>query len=183
MSIEQSAAVSNYNGHGSDKEIKGNTAQFLTFAVEGAEYGVDIMKVREIKGWEETTRIPNSPEYMRGVINLRGVVIPIFDLRTRFSMGRTEATEKHVVIIIAIGSKTIGILVDAVSDILTVGSDEIKPAPSTSEIDIDEAYLEGLISIDKKMVVLLDVEHLFSAETLAEAEKAAAKNKKGDKQN
>ncbi|MDR3449173.1 MAG: chemotaxis protein CheW [Alphaproteobacteria bacterium] len=138
-----------------------NTArQFLTFTVGSEEYGVDIMTVREIKGWTETTRLPNAPEFMRGVMNLRGLIIPIFDLRTRLNQGATEATPKHVVIILAVGERNIGILVDAVSDILDVMSDAIKPAP-TSDGKTEAAFIGGLISLESRMVVLLDVDHLF----------------------
>lgn len=156
------------------EDQSGETVQFLTFEVDSSEYGVDIMKVREIRGWTDTTRIPNSPDYMRGVINLRGLVIPIFDLRTRFGQGRTEANEKNVVIVIAVGKRTIGILVDAVSDILTVDKDQVKTAPSSNETDIDDDYIEGLISVDEKMVVLLDVDYLFDAGVLDDAAKVAA---------
>lgn len=156
-----------------DSESKsGENVQFLTFAVDKAEYGVDIMKVREIRGWTETTRIPNSPDYMRGVINLRGLVIPIFDLRARFSQGHTQANEKNVVIVIAVGNRTVGILVDGVSDILTVDKNEVKPSPSSSETGIDDAYVKGLISVGEKMVVLLDVEYLFDSEALKKAEES-----------
>lgn len=134
--------------------------QFLTFAVDGEEYGVDIMRVREIKGWSETTRLPNAPECQRGVMNLRGVIVPIFDLRARFGHGLTEAQSKHVVIILAVGERTIGLLVDAVSDILTVNAEEIKPAPSMhAEAGAD--YIAGLISVQERMVVILDPEPLF----------------------
>jgi purine-binding chemotaxis protein CheW len=151
------------------------SVQFLTFAVDKNEYAVDIMKVREIRGWHDTTRIPNSPEYMMGVINLRGTVIPIFDLRNRFSQGKTTPNEKNVVVVLAVGSRTIGILVDAVSDILTVNRSEIKQAPSASkETGIDDAYVSGLISVDEKMVILLDVEYLFDRSILEQAESSAA---------
>ena len=132
---------------------------------------MDIMTVREIKGWSEVTRLPNSPDYMRGVMNLRGVIIPIFDLRSRFGMGQTEATEKNVVIIIAVGDRTIGILVDAVSDILTTTSEEIKPPPSMEGADTE--FLEGLISVEERMVAILDVKGLFDSRLLEMAEKVA----------
>src|ERR1700759_397963 len=92
----------------------GDSLQFLTFSVNGEEYGVDIMTVREIKGWTETTRLPNTPACMRGVMNLRGLIIPIFDLRARFTETLTEANANHVVIILAVDERNIGILVDAV---------------------------------------------------------------------
>ena len=147
---------------------KGGAQQFLTFTVEQEEYGVDIMTVREIKGWTETTRLPNAPEFMRGVMNLRGLIIPIFDLRTRFRRGLTEATPKHVVIILAVGERNIGILVDTVSDILDVSGDQIKPAP-TSDTQIDAAYISGLISLENRMVVLLNVDHLFDVQHIERA--------------
>lgn len=144
---------------------KSTSQQFLTFTVDGEEYGVDIMTVREIKGWTETTRLPNSQEFMRGVMNLRGLIIPIFDLRTRFHRGVTDATAKHVVIILAIGERNIGILVDTVSDILDASYDQIKPAPQ-SDTQIDADYISGLISLNDRMVVLLDVEHLFEMQQI-----------------
>lgn len=135
-------------------------SQFLTFTIENEEYGVDIMTVREIKGWSPTTRLPNSPECMRGVMNLRGLIIPIFDLRARFNRGVTDATDKHVVIILAVKTRNVGVLVDTVSDILDASYDQIKQAPATSEI-IDADYINGLISLEGRMVVLLNVENLL----------------------
>lgn len=152
---------------------EGMVQQFLTFTVENEEYGVDIMTVREIKGWTETTRLPNSPEFLRGVMNLRGLIIPIFDLRTRFKRGSTEATAKHVVIILAVGERNIGILVDAVSDILDVSAEQIKPAP-TAETHIDAAFISGLISLENRMVVLLSIEHLFDVRHIDHAMEQAA---------
>lgn len=151
--------------------------QFLTFTVGDEEYGVDIMTVREIKGWTETTRLPNAQEFMRGVMNLRGLIIPIFDLRTRFNMGVTEATAKHVVIILAIGDRNIGILVDTVSDILDAGSEQIKPAPAgDAKMDAQAGsdYISGLISLEDRMVVLLSVEHLFDEQHIEEIIEQAA---------
>lgn len=147
--------------------------QFLTFTIENEEFGVDIMTVREIKGWTETTRLPNSPECMRGVMNLRGLIIPIFDLRMRFGRGRTEATAKHVVIILAVKDRNIGILVDTVSDILDTTPQQIKAAPAEGA-DIDADYISGLISLDDRMVVLLTVEHLFDTQHIEKAIHQAA---------
>lgn len=146
----------------------GEGRQYLTFSVADSEYAVDIMAVREIKGWTETTRLPNTPDYMRGVINLRGLIIPIFDLRTRFGKGTTEADAKHVVIILAVGDRNIGILVDAVSDILTVYPSQVKRAPK-SEGDPANAYISGLILIEERMVVQLDIDHVFEPETVTAA--------------
>lgn len=144
-----------------------DNSQFLTFTVSDEVFGVDIMKVREIKGWQEVTRLPNSPEYLRGVMNLRGVILPIFDLRCRFGLGLTHAESKHVIIIIALEKRSIGVLVDTVSDILTVSSEEVKAAPSMEgSSTIDEKYVNGLISVDQRMVILLDMERLFESEAV-----------------
>lgn len=143
--------------------------QYLTFTVSNEEYGIELMKIREIKGWSDTTKLPNSPKYMKGVINLRGVVIPIFDLKDRFNIGTTEPTDKNVVIILAVGEELIGILVDSVSDILSVEPNQVRPAPHI-ETKIDDDYINGLISVEDKMVVVLDVDKVFDSETLRNAE-------------
>ncbi len=154
MSVELNLATDNKKGGSSDLK------KFLSFIVGKLEYAVDIMMVREIKVWTEVTRLPNSPEEMRGVMNLRGVIIPIFDLRTRFGQGTTEATNKNVVIILSAGNRIIGILVDAVSDILDVEATEIKASP-TSETEIDDKYISGLVSINERMVIVLNMEEMF----------------------
>lgn len=139
-----------------EQELK----QFITFTVEDREYGIDIMSIREIKGWSQTTSLPNSPNYMRGVINLRGTVVPIIDLRARFNMGRTETTKTHVVMIVHVGKRLMGILVDAVSDILTLDTDTIRPVPALQDNHSNE-ILKGLVSLDDRMVGLLVLEKLF----------------------
>jgi len=152
-----------------------DSCQFLTFTVDGAEYGVDIMGVREIKGWTETTRLPNAPDYMRGVMNLRGLIVPIFDMRCRFTQVATGADAKHVIIILAVGERHIGILVDSVSDILTLHQSEVKPAPPM-KMHEGGGYVGGLISIDQRMVVVLTVDKLFSAKDIGENYPAATPN-------
>lgn len=147
--------------------------QYLTFSVGNEEYGVDIMTVREIKGWVETTRLPNSPEYMRGVMNLRGIIIPIFDLRARFTGKLTQASASHVVIILAVGERNIGVLVDAVSDILTVTQEEVKPAPEM-ENQPKMDFIAGLISLKSRLVVLLKIDHVFDTSQLANLATQAA---------
>ncbi len=147
----------------SETQASGETQQFLTFKIGEAEYGVDIMSVREVKGWTATTRLPNRPEYVLGVLNLRGLIVPIFDLRCRFGQGLTEASEKHVMIIIAVDNRIAGALVDAVSDILTVTSDEVKPPPS-GDLEIDDQFVHGLIAVEKRMVILLDMKKLLCAD-------------------
>ena len=161
----------NFDQIRANDEVSGISQQFLTFTVNGEEYGVDIMTVREIKGWTETTRLPNSPDYMRGVMNLRGLIIPIFDLRARFSGELTNANSSHVVIILAVGDRNVGVLVDAVSDILTVNADELKPAPELEQ-GKDVNFIAGLISIEQRLVVVLTVENLFDNNLISNAHAA-----------
>jgi len=139
----------------------GRVKQFISFRIGGEEYAIDIMAVREIKGWTETTSLPNQPQYILGVMNLRGTIVPVFDLRRRFGMGLTEASRSHVVIIVAVLDRIVGLLVDAVSDILTIDSSEIRPVPEM-ERGISVDFLSGIVSINEAMVVILALEELFS---------------------
>jgi purine-binding chemotaxis protein CheW len=141
----------------------GNTEpnnQFITFTLGDAEYGVDIMAVREIKGWTQTTSIPNAPRFIHGVINLRGIIVPIMDLRARFGMELTTPTRLHVVIIINIGARTTGLLVDAVSDIISVPPDAIRPIPDMGA-DAGERVLTGLVAMEDRMVALVALAELI----------------------
>jgi len=135
--------------------------QFMTFTLGAEEYGIDIMVVREIKGWTETTTIPNAPPHVRGVINLRGIVVPIFDLRARFGMGHTEPTKMHVVIIASTDSRTVGLLVDTVSDIISVNQDQIRPVPDMGMAN-DDNFLDGLATSSDRMVTLVSLPRLFA---------------------
>ncbi len=153
-------------------ETSGRLLQFVSFRVDDQEFAIDIISVREIKGWTETTTLPNQQEYLLGVLNLRGTIVPIYDLRCRFGMGLTTATRSHVVIIVSVRDRTIGLLVDAVSDILTVNSNEIRPVPEMDR-SMRSDYLSGLISVGESMVVLLSLETLFSPQSLNEASFAA----------
>lgn len=137
--------------------------QFITFAIGAEEYGVDIIAVREIKGWTETTTLPQSPPHVRGVINLRGVIVPIYDLRARFGMGSTEPTKSHVVIIVAVKSRVVGLLVDAVSDILTIDAGAVRPVPELERRG-DDDFLAGLVALDERMVTLISLDRLFHSD-------------------
>lgn len=140
----------------------GRLKQYVTFLVGDRAYGVDIVLVREIKQWTPTTALPNQPHYMRGVLNLRGTIVPVHDLRARFGGALTEATETHVVVIVWIGEQTVGVLVDAVSDIISVATDDIRPVPP-SESDLDQSAINGLVNAESGMVALLDLRSLFGA--------------------
>jgi len=139
-----------------------NTQQFITFTLGAEEYGIDIMVVREIKGWTATTMIPNAPAHVRGVINLRGVIVPIFDLRARFNMGLTVTTAMHVVIIVATGTRTIGLLVDTVSDIISVDPKAIRQVPELG-LPAQDQFIDGLVALEDRMVTLVSLTGLFDS--------------------
>lgn len=151
----------------------GETAlQFITFTIGAEEYGIDIMVVREIKGWTETTMIPNAPAHVRGVVNLRGVIVPIFDLRARFGMGLTDPSKMHVVIIVAAGSRTIGLLVDTVSDIIAIDPKAIRPVPEMG-LPSEDQFLDGLVAMEDRMVTLVSLAGLFSSQAVEPTERDA----------
>jgi purine-binding chemotaxis protein CheW len=139
--------------------------QFITFTLDAGEYGVDIMAVREIKGWSETTAIPNAPRFINGVINLRGIIVPIMDLRARFGMEPAVPTRMNVVIIISTGARTTGLLVDAVSDIISVTPDAIRPIPDMGA-GPRESLLAGLVPLNDRMVALVSLDFLIGANDL-----------------
>jgi purine-binding chemotaxis protein CheW len=135
--------------------------QFISFAIGEDQYGVDIMAVREIKGWSEVSNLPKQPEYVRGVLNLRGVIVPIIDLRRRFGQGQTEATPSHIVIIVQIGSRLVGLLADRVLDIVSLDAGKIQPVPrisNSSRID----FLSGLVTVEGALIALIDLQNLLS---------------------
>jgi purine-binding chemotaxis protein CheW len=141
-------------------------AQFLTFFCAGEEYGVAILCVQEIKGWEGVTRVPYAPNYLLGVMNLRGVIVPVIDLRTRFGLSARPADSSSVVIVVrvhtALGEKTAGIVVDAVSEVYSVAPEHIKPTPDLGSSS-ERACVQNLASIDEKMVMLLDIDKLVTS--------------------
>lgn len=140
-------------------------AQFITFSIGDEEFGVDIVTVQEIKGWTATTNLPSVPSYMLGVLNLRGIIVPIYDLRARFGLGDTLPSKNHVIVIVMVSDRIIGILVDAVSDILTVGASKIRPVPEMGG-NIDQRFLSGLVAVDNRMVALLQLKLLFDLDAL-----------------
>lgn len=137
-----------------------NTLQLIAFSIGEQTYGVEITTVREIRAWNGATPLPNTREYVRGVINLRGTIVPIFDLRARFGEGPTSPTKNHVVVVMSVGDKWVGILVDAVSDILTVSKDEIHNVPEGNSIDTE--LLNGIVTHESRMVGLIDLHAVVS---------------------
>ncbi len=137
--------------------------QQLTFALADEEYGVDILAVREIRGWSHVTRIPQAPDYVLGVLNLRGAIVPVMDLRLRFGLVRESYNDTTVMIIVAIAERLFGIVVDAVSDVIDIDVAAIRPVPDMGAV-VDTRYLKGLATHDERMVMLLDVEKLMRPE-------------------
>lgn len=142
--------------------------QYLTFLLGDEEYGVEILRVQEIKGWDRVTSIPNSPHYLCGVLNLRGTIVPVVDLRLRFGMPPLAYTPTTVVVVLkvdGITQRTVGIVVDGVSDAHNVLPEEIKPAPDFGN-SINTDFITGLVSIDDNMMMILNIDRLLSIEAL-----------------
>ncbi len=135
--------------------------EFLTFRLGAEEYAIDILKVREIRGWEDPTAIVNAPDFIKGVINLRGTIVPIVDLRVKFK-GEAKYDAFTVVIILSVSDRMIGIVVDAVSDVMTLTAEQIRPAPAFGA-DVDARFITGLGTVGERMLILTDVERLMTS--------------------
>ncbi len=143
--------------------------QYLTFVLDGEEYGIEILRVQEIKGWESTTPIPNTPDYVLGILNLRGAIVPVIDLRKRFKLEEIPYGPTTVVIVVKMQhvdqERIMGLVVDGVSDVYRLENDEIQESPELGN-SVDTEFVRGLASVDKKMVILLEIDHLFDAKVL-----------------
>jgi purine-binding chemotaxis protein CheW len=148
-------------------------AEYLAFTLGREEYGIDIQKVSEIRNYEAPTRIAAAPEFVKGVVNLRGTIVPIVDMRIRFNLGTPEYGPFTVVIILNIGNRTVGMVVDAVSDVTTLTPDQIKAAPEIAST-INTDHIVGLGTIDDRMLILVDIERLMASEDMGLVERLAA---------
>ena len=146
------------------KDIDADLVQYLTFMMAEEEYGIEILAVQEIRGWEPMTKIPNSPDYVKGVINLRGTVVPVIDLRFRFQLPKVDYSDVTVVIIVKVliagNEKIMGVVVDAVSDVYNLDKVEVSKAPDIGE-PANREFIEGLINVKEKMVLLLDLQKIL----------------------
>src|SRR5689334_7223280 len=144
--------------------------QVLTFVLGNETYGVDILRVQEIRGWSSVTKIPHAPPHVLGVLNLRGSIVPIVDLRMRFSLDRAEYTAVTVIIVVSImsaaGRRDFGVVVDGVSDVVDVNTEEVKPAPDLGSRGATD-YIRGLVPVAERMVVLLDIDKLIGSDLAA----------------
>jgi purine-binding chemotaxis protein CheW len=136
--------------------------EFLVFTVAAQEYGIDILKVQEIRGYENVTRIANAPAFIKGVINLRGIIVPIVDMRIKFNLGEPSYDQFTVVIILSIAGRVMGMVVDSVSDVTTLQPEQIRPAPQMG-CALNTDYLVGLGTVEERMLILLDIERLMSS--------------------
>jgi purine-binding chemotaxis protein CheW len=142
----------------------GSASEFIAFRIGVQEFCIDIMAVREIRGWTPATALPHAPSYVRGVINLRGSVLPIVDLSERLGFPPTETSARQVIIVVQIRAQIIGLLVDAVSDILTQATDAIQPTPDVAKGAV-QSFIRGVMAVDGRMIGLIDLDSLIPAQT------------------
>lgn len=152
---------------GQEQELHSHTdsREFLSFVLGEEHYALDIMSVKEIRGYEPVTKIANAPPFIKGVINLRGDIVPIVDLRLKFNVGRATYNEFTIVIMLNVADRIVGIVVDGVSDVIRLTSEEIRPAPEFG-VAFDSRYLLGLAPIDDQMVILVNIEQLITSDEL-----------------
>jgi purine-binding chemotaxis protein CheW len=147
--------------------------EFLTFRLGAEEYGIDILKVQEIRGWEVPTAIAGTPEFIKGVINLRGTIVPIVDLRLKFGLAKVNYDEFTVVIILSFARRVVGIVVDAVSDVITLAPQQIQPAPEFGAA-LDTRFITGIGTVEERMLILADIERLMTSRDMQLVDQAAA---------
>ncbi|TCT23242.1 chemotaxis protein CheW [Thermomonas haemolytica] len=164
------SAKPSHNGLPANAAVAG---EFLTFTLGQEEYGVDILKVQEIRGYDAVTRLPDAPDYIKGVINLRGTIVPIIDMRVKFRLdAKVDATT--VMIVLNVADRVVGMVVDSVSDVVQLSGEQIRPMPDVGT-GIDRRYLTGIGALDERMLILLDIEGLMtSSEMGLVADEAAA---------
>ncbi|MCB5183806.1 chemotaxis protein CheW [Methylobacillus gramineus] len=172
-----SEPVSNKSESPSQQAPQGATqlegSEFLAFTLGNEEYGIDILKVQEIRGYESVTRIVNAPEFIKGVINLRGIIVPIVDMRLRFNLGTPTYDQFTVVIILNINGRVTGIVVDSVSDVTTLSAAQIKQAPEMGSV-LSTDYLIGLGTLDDRMLILIDIDKLMTSSEMGLIDAIAA---------
>ncbi|MEK6595502.1 MAG: chemotaxis protein CheW [Pseudomonadota bacterium] len=159
MLQEQTAGIGN--------EVSGLAAdhtanEFLTFRLGGEEYGIEILKVQEIRGYDSITQIANAPEFIKGVVNLRGIIVPIIDMRIKFRLGNADYDQFTVVIILNVAGRVMGIVVDGVSDVISLEAEQMRPTPGFGSV-IDTEYIMGLGTVDERMLILIDIEKLMGS--------------------
>lgn len=148
-------------------------SEYLTFTLGREEYGIEILKVQEIRGYEAVTQLANAPEFIKGVVNLRGIIVPIVDMRIKFGVGEAGYNQFTVVIILNVARRVVGIVVDGVSDVITLTPDQIRPSPDFAST-FDTRYITGLGTVDGRMLILVDIEKLMTSADMALMDEAMA---------
>jgi purine-binding chemotaxis protein CheW len=161
------------NDNSKDNEDGAFAQEYLTFTLGPEEYAIDILKVQEIRGYENPTTIANAPSFLKGVINLRGTIVPIVDMRIKFNVGKADYTPFTVVIILNIAGRVVGIVVDSVSDVTMLRQDQIRPAPEFAAT-VDTKYINGLGTLGERMLIVIDIEKLMISSEMALVDEAAA---------
>jgi purine-binding chemotaxis protein CheW len=156
-----------------EKQQNQNGIEALAFTLGKEEYGIRILKVQEIRGYDSVTKIANAPDYIKGVVNLRGIIVPIVDMRIKFNLGTPTYDQFTVVIILNIADRVVGMVVDSVSDVIALNADQVKPAPEMGTA-LDTSYLIGLGTLDERMVILVDIDKLMSSDEMGLIQKLAA---------
>jgi len=158
MTQDQAAvAISEPSG---EEVVSQSTNEFLTFRLGGEEYGMDILKVQEIRGYDSVTKIANAPDFIKGVVNLRGIIVPIIDMRIKFELENAEYDQFTVVIILNVANRVLGIVVDGVSDVISLNQEQMRPTPEFGSV-IDIEYIMGLGTVEDRMLILVDIEKLM----------------------
>lgn len=152
---------------------KGASDEFLAFTLGGEEYGIDILRVQEIRGYEPVTRIANAPAFIKGVVNLRGTIVPIVDMRIKLGLGSSTYDQLTVVIILNLSGRVVGMVVDSVSDVTTLSADQVKPAPDINT-SFDSDFLIGLGTLGDRMLILVDIDKLMSSAEMGLFDQSAA---------
>ena len=150
----------------------GQAQEYLTFTLGHEEYGVDILKVQEIRGYEKPTAIANAPAFIKGVVNLRGTIVPIVDMRIKFNIGEVKYDQFTVVIILNVAGRIVGVVVDGVSDVIALTAEQMRPAPDFSS-SFDTQYITGLGTVEERMLILVDIEKLMSGAEMALMDQAS----------
>ncbi|SDX71370.1 purine-binding chemotaxis protein CheW [Allochromatium warmingii] len=145
--------------------VTDSAREYLTFTLGDEEYGIDILKVQEIRGYDAVTKIANSPDFIKGVINMRGTIVPIIDMRLKFHLGQVEYNDFTVVIILNISGRIVGVVVDGVSDVIALRGDQVRPAPEFGAV-LDTAYIDGLATLDERMIIMVDIERLMTSQEM-----------------
>ena len=147
--------------------------EYLTFTLGAEEYGVDILKVQEIRGYDHVTRLPGAPDFVKGAINLRGLIVPVVDMRLKFKLSQATYDETTVMVVLSVAGRTIGVVVDGVSDVLRLDAEQVRATPEFGSA-IDRKFITGLGVIDERMLILLDIEQLMTSEEMGLVDEAVA---------